>query len=304
MIRCGLKASVETHIVRLADYQIRTACFPVKSSLKGHVVFLHGYAEFIEKYQPFYALLQELGYQVWTFDWPAQGLSERFSDHKKYMQSVLDAPKILHHFLHYLYKRHKVVCPHLIAHSMGGLIAIHYLQDLQNKQFFYEFDQIILSAPFLSIYPLGPAWNFWILQYLRLINLSGRSKVLLNPRSLKTNNKSFKSSKLTSNYHMWMLTKAQLQDNPNLRSNHANYGWIYQIYKFINEIFRRKYDLLPKMTVMKASNEKIVSNTSIDMLFKHQPHVKLIEIQAKHQVLQDITYLKAKKIIEETFNKF
>ncbi len=283
-------------MIKLAGYQIRIAYFEPLVALNGHIVFLHGYAEFIEKHQPLYEFLQQEGYQIWTLDWPAQGLSQRFlnDDHQSYLQSIIDAPKILDHFLQYLHCQHGITKPHLIAHSMGAQSAIRYLQ---NKEFSFEFDQIILSAPFLGIHFMSPRWNFFVRQLLRVFVLAGGSKILLNPKSLMINKNNFERNKLTSNYDAWLRTKALLQDNPDLRSNHANYGWLYENLKFIDEIFQKKHDILPKMTVIKAGNEQVVSNASIDVFFQYQTQVKLIEIPSKHELLQDVSYKKVWQMI-------
>ncbi len=291
---------MQTFMMNLAGYQIRIACFEPLFPCKGHIVFLHGYAEFIEKYQPLYQFLQQEAYAIWTLDWPAQGLSQRFSDddHKAYLQSTMDGPKIIYHFLQYLHEHQDITKPHLIAHSMGAQNAINYLQ---NDSFSFEFDKIILSAPFLGVYRISPRWNFWAKQFLRLRIAFGQSNTLLNPKSLIINKNNFNHNKLTGNYDIWQQTKKSLDNNPNLRSNHANYGWLYQNLIFIDAIFRKKHHVLPKMTVLKARDEQVASNASIDAFFQYQSQAKIIEIPSKHEILQDRSFPKVWKIIAETF---
>ena len=114
----------------------------------GTVLICTGRSEFIEKYCPVVAELQQRGFAVVVFDWRGQGLSQRplrdaqkghvahFSDYEGDLLAVVD--QVLAPF-----------CPKPwfgLAHSMGGAIALNAAADRPDL-----FRRLVLSAPMVEI---------------------------------------------------------------------------------------------------------------------------------------------------------
>ncbi len=122
---------------------------PAGTEPKGTVALFHGRTEFIEKYYEVIAELQARGFAVVTFDWRGQGLSSRLlrdplKGHvKRFDDYVRDARHVLDTLMVSALPR-----PHLLlAHSMGGNIALRLIQEDTRR-----FARVVLSAPMTDIH--------------------------------------------------------------------------------------------------------------------------------------------------------
>lgn len=115
---------------------------------RGHVLYLNGRTEFVEKVALPAAELAALGFAVASFDWRGQGLSDRLSDpwskghiddYAQYysdLNAIAEAPEIA-----------ALSGPRVVmGHSMGGLIAAGALLDGA-----LEAKAGVLSAPMFEI---------------------------------------------------------------------------------------------------------------------------------------------------------
>ncbi|WP_022663634.1 alpha/beta fold hydrolase [Desulfospira joergensenii] len=121
------------------------------------VVHFNGRTEFIEKNIYTYKDLIKKGFEVWSLDWRGQGLSthdlkEKQKHHiSSFDEYVNDANYFVDKVINLKKYRGKKV---LLAHSMGGQIALRYLLQERDSQF----DFAILSSPLLKI----PKDSFWL----------------------------------------------------------------------------------------------------------------------------------------------
>lgn len=138
---------------------LRYAHWAAKGTPRGIVVHFNGRTEFIERNIYTYQDLTENGYDVWTMDWRGQGLSARHDADKTPFQKhdidsydtyLADAIYFLDHVVRLDTAKGKKV---LLAHSMGGQIALRYLLDPRGQQ---KFDYAVLASPLLRI-PLDNA---------------------------------------------------------------------------------------------------------------------------------------------------
>lgn len=142
---------------------------------RGTVVLLHGRNEAIEKYFETIRDLAGLGYTVATFDWRGQGGSERMlRNRSKGHIGDFDAyVRDLESFLQ------DIVLPDcrgpyaILAHSMGGLVALTATPRLTNR-----IERIVVSAPLVALPRgrIGMTGLSWLTGALRLAGL-GRSSV-------------------------------------------------------------------------------------------------------------------------------
>ena len=119
---------------------------------KGTVVITTGYADFIEAYHETIHEYLDRGYEVWMMDWAGHGGSEKNTSPPKKGQTVEDHVEDLRKF------RQEVVKPvagkpvFLSTHSMGGQVALHYLQQYQK-----DFDFAVLATPLVEMRLKGSA---------------------------------------------------------------------------------------------------------------------------------------------------
>ena len=134
--------------------RLRYATARLPGQARGTVVLLQGRNEAIEKYFETIADLNARGFSVVTFDWRGQGGSER----------LLRSSRLGHvrHFGQFLVDleciMQEVVLPdchppyNVLAHSMGGLIAIHASAQLTNTV-----ERMVLLAPLVGFAATFPS---------------------------------------------------------------------------------------------------------------------------------------------------
>ncbi len=127
--------------------RIRYAVAKVRGASRGTVILLQGRNEAIEKYFETIGDLNDRGFSVVTFDWRGQGGSER-----QLRRSTLGHVKHIGHYLiDFECVLQDVVLPDcrgpytVLAHSMGGLIALHASSRHANT-----IDRLVLFAPLIG----------------------------------------------------------------------------------------------------------------------------------------------------------
>ena len=117
---------------------------------KGSVVVLHGFSEFIEKYNEVIWYFLSEGYDVYLIEHFGHGFSERDNtnmskvDVKDFQTYVSDVNSFIEEIVLPLSDDTKPLF--LFAHSMGGGIGVRYLETYPGV-----FDAAVLSAPMLGV---------------------------------------------------------------------------------------------------------------------------------------------------------
>ncbi|MCB1907234.1 MAG: alpha/beta hydrolase [Rhodocyclaceae bacterium] len=116
---------------------------------RGVVVHFNGRTEFIERNIWTYADLIRNGYEVWTLDWPGQGLSARKHPQVGYIDDFDDYVAVAKQFVDTKVKpKAGDGMRILLAHSMGGQIAARYLlQEKENA----PFEAAVMSSPLFAL---------------------------------------------------------------------------------------------------------------------------------------------------------
>lgn len=117
--------------------------FQVPNS-RGAVVIVHGLSEFTQKYHEFAWYLLNQGYDVFLYDQRCHGRSCRLTPHYDmiHVEHFTDYQKDLHQFIVRVVKKATDLPLYLYAHSMGGAVAVQYLEKHPDV-----FQKAVLSAP-------------------------------------------------------------------------------------------------------------------------------------------------------------
>lgn len=111
------------------------------------LVLVHGFSEFVEKYQAFIFRFLQMGFRVCALELRGHGGSDRFvqdvsmvyvDDFREYVRDVRRFVKKVV----VLYNGKKI----LLGHSMGGLIAALYIE-----KYTCDFDGAVLSSPMMQM---------------------------------------------------------------------------------------------------------------------------------------------------------
>lgn len=130
--------------------RLRVAHWPgpaAAASSGGTILFLNGRGDFIEKYAESYWAFRDWGYAIATLDWRGQGLSDRFAgDRERGHQQ--DIGQLVADVAAWIdAEGHDWPRPlHLVAHSMGGNIALRLLHDHPGLV-----ERAVVMAPMLGI---------------------------------------------------------------------------------------------------------------------------------------------------------
>jgi len=106
---------------------------------RATVMLVHGYAEHIGRYSHVFRLLREKGYGVVAHDHRGHGLSDGRRGHVERYETYLDDLDLITASL-------PAGLRIILGHSMGGLLALHYLLHRRPR-----FDAAIILAPYLGL---------------------------------------------------------------------------------------------------------------------------------------------------------
>lgn len=279
-----IPADAEVFSIRAPDgVEIRAARWraPTTDSTRGTVVLFHGFTEYVEKYYEVIEHLRTRGYAVVTFDWRGQGLSTRLlpnrckghvDDYGDFMSDAL---------LVYEQLARDLPGPHLLlGHSMGGHLALRFLQDFPGR-----FERAVLSAPMMG-------WDQFPLAVMRAVasaNVAlgqgtsyawGRGDPdLENP----LNNVTTDARRFERAVTFW-------REFPELRVGGPTWRWLQQASVSIARIMERERLIRVKAPVLVASAEKdaIISSRKHDELPFLNTSFTVLPIEgAMHEILQE-----------------
>ncbi|MBV9816051.1 MAG: alpha/beta hydrolase, partial [Alphaproteobacteria bacterium] len=199
---------------------------------RAECVMVSGFAECIEKYFETVADLARRGLSVWCLDWRGQGGSERprrspsRARPRLYDRDASDLALFTRSLPHPQHPRL------LIAHSMGGAIALVCLR--QSPQLF---GAAILSAPMLGIRTgrVPPGLARWITTAARASGL-GLCLVPGASRWRPDRTPSPETSRVSSDRERCLLQYSWFLARARLRVDEATYGWLHGAFGLVRKI--------------------------------------------------------------------
>lgn len=274
----------EVRILRAADgIELRVASWaaPPSGPARGTVLLLHGYTEFIEKYYEVIAHLRQRGFAVVTFDWRGQGLSTRLLPNRckghvgNYADFLSDALLVYGEIVRALPRPHL-----LLGHSMGGHLALRFLQDYPGR-----FERAVLSAPMLGFdrLPLGVAHA---VAAAHCALGRGTSYTWLRGDPDPNN----PVNDVTSDTERFKRAMAFWNKVPDLRLGGPTWRWLEQATSSTLRITDRERLLRVKAPVLIASAERdtiVSSKKHLPLPFLNTSFTVLPVANALHEILQE-----------------
>lgn len=250
-----------------------------KSADRKLMILVNGRAENMLKWsEPAYDFYHQ-GYDVLLFDHRGQGYSTHLL--KDYEKGHLDE------FRFYVDDMAKIIekvtalfnysTQHLLAHSMGALIATYYLANCDHC-----INKAVLSSPFYGI-PLKHSIRDELI--IALMNMLGQGEHYVFGKGpyqqvhLEYNELSFCKTRMK-----WM--NRVNRKNPAIHLGGPTFRWVHLC---LNAI-KRLPQVIPKIEIpiliLQAEKEKIVDNKNLEKLTALFPNVESILVpQAKHEIL-------------------
>ncbi len=264
--------------------RLRYALFRNKSgAARGTMILLQGRNECIEKYFETISALNAAGLWVATFDWRGQGGSDRLMNAQRpgHVDSFQDYQHDLERFID------DVVLPDarlpffILAHSMGGLIALSSAIHIQNRV-----ERMVVTAPFIGLArQKAPQWLIALIARTACILGFGKSQL-----SKDLGARPFEGNALTSDPARFGRYAALIEAQPQLALGPPTARWLSEMFAAIKKVNRPDHlsaIMIPTL-VLGATADPIVPFHAIERLSQYFRAGRLIPINgARHEIFQE-----------------
>ncbi len=271
---------------------LRTAVWqPEASPPRGTILLLHGRTEFIEKYGEVADELTDRGFAVFTFDWRGQGRSDRMlRNHEKgHVETFDDYVRDLTAFID------QVVHPHaprpivMLAHSMGGNIALRYLHDHPAAV-----DRVVLSAPMVDI-AVSPLARIAI-KVLATVVVAVGGRRAFAPRMGAYADMPFDDNPLTHDAARLERMNRLVREDPALAVGGPTYGWLRAALASSERLLGSGFAqaINTPILLMSAAEDEVVSNKAQAAMAQALPSVTLVTLEnSRHEPLMETDPVRA-----------
>ena len=255
----------------------------LKNKSNGTILLQQGHNEFIEKY---YETVQEFldrSFNVVSFDWRGQGISDKMINNKH--KQFIDDFNIHHQDLAFIIENfisNNFPGPLIgIGHSMGGCILLSFLKGHIDK-----FDRIILSAPML-----GFRNEKFIMPLITLANiLFPRKSYLIGSKPNMGKETLFKDNDLTSDKFRYLRTLKLVRKKPDIRLWGITNAWANAAKKEI--LLMRKdgwaEDIRYKILFLNSLNDRVVSSKHIIDMSERLKNSKILNFhETEHEIFME-----------------
>ena len=270
------------------DTSIRFGVWDCKAKAKkGSVILLGGRKEFMEKYEDTIAELNQRSLDVYSLDWRGQGLSTRtLSDrHKGFVKDFKDYTEDLSYFIHNVVKPGAVSPLIILAHSMGGHIALRFIHDYPQLV-----DNAVLTSPMIDInVPHVPGWLVRSISRLAVKNGLGHI-YSIGSEGYSASKKKFEGNRLTSDPVRFMDEHRAIESNPDLALGGVTYGWLAAAFDSIDLLLGKGYaeKISSPVFIISAGRDKIVSETAQKAICSRMHECRFVSISdSYHEILKE-----------------
>lgn len=223
------------------------------------IVILPGRTEGYLKYKELAFDLNNQGFNLFIIDHRGQGLSERMlsNKHKGYVEFFDAYNEDLHTFIESIVKPQCNSKPYLLAHSMGGAIAIRYMQE--NPE---VIKAAVLSSPMISVNTGGiPAWLAQSLvkgtTYFNHL-LSKTPWYFIGQGNYKET--TYEDNALTHSVHRYEAFKKIYKENKTLQLGGVTSYWLSETIEATKVIFNKIEQLKTPIQVLQSGADSVVDN--------------------------------------------
>jgi len=265
--------------------RLRAARWPRANAPRGSIIVLGGRTEFIEKTADIIQWLLDLGFDVAALDWRGQGLSDRplpdphKGDVRDFSDFLLDLDALLAAFPDLSGKG----APALLAHSMGGHIAVRYAAARPGK-----IGRYILSSPMLGLSPGFPDW------VLRLITAAGGffmpTAYVPGGGPYGPRQENFDLNVVTSDPARFQVQVDLIRAEPKLALGDPTYRWLKGALASLDLLAAPGFAeaITAPMLICGAGRDLVVSTAAAEALCARLPNGKFVRVPgARHEILRE-----------------
>jgi len=275
---------------------------PSHTKVQGSVILLGGRSEFMEKYAETIGELNQRGYLVYSFDWRGQGLSTRMlpDRHKGFVRNYDDYIQDLAAFVSKIVKPGAVTPLVILAHSMGGHIALRYIHDNPGIV-----DRAVLVSPMIDILTT-PFPRFFARLITRISSQAGGDHTyVIGSKGYDADEEKYEGNRLTSDPERFMDEKKAIAANPDLALGGVTYGWLSATFDSIDILTKPGYadEIKTPVLIFSAGSDRVVSVEAQKSICTSMPNCKLETIEGSfHEILKETDSIRS--IFWKAFDKF
>lgn len=274
-----------------AGIVLRTGLWPAaQEPARGSVLLLGGQAEFLEKYARVAAHLQGAGLCVGSFDWRGQGGSTRLlraSSRGAPRGHVTDFGAYLEDLHAYLAgSGHALPAPrYLLAHSMGGHVALRWLADRPQAVC-----AGVLTSPMLGMYTGGwPQAAARVgARLARRLGLGGLP--VPGAGDLARRRQKFAGNPYTADPALHAWVREVQREHPELCVQGVTLGWLAAAYDSLSALHAPgvAQRITTPLTLLLAGDERVADTPAARAFAARLPAARLREIPgARHELLME-----------------
>jgi len=285
------------------NLSIRYGVWPGRPGKKsGSIILLGGRREFMEKYFESIDELNQRHFDVYGLDWRGQGLSTRQlpNRHKGYVKSYEHYIDDLNQFVGDVISSQAAHPLIILAHSMGGHIALRFLHDYPGIV-----HRAILVAPMIDILT-GPIPRWLLRIIIRLVVAAGRAAAYsIGSGDYHAADQQFSNNRLTSDPVRFMDEAKAIAANPDLALGGVTYGWLLATLKSIDILKQPEYTdrIKTPIQIFSAGSDCIVSIGAQKRLCDRLPSCRMKVISgARHEILKETDSIR--RIFWDLFDSF
>lgn len=249
----------------------------------GTVVVAHGFTESIQKYKEvIYYFLREQ-YNVFLLDHRGHGKSVRETGNSDFsLTHVENFMSYVEDFRGFI---EEIVVPstgtdkpfYVFAHSMGGAIAVRYLQMYPGR-----IQKAILTAPMLDIQMTIPQVEAEAISHYMV--RTGRGTHYIAGQRPFNEAETFEESSGSSKERYEYYFQKKLADQE-LQNNAGSYSWLYESIKIVKQIQKEKRKIQIPICIFSAEKDHLVKRAGQLAIAKKTPDSQLVLVpETKHEI--------------------
>lgn len=243
---------------------------------KGTVVITTGYADFREAYHETIHEYLDRGYAVWMMDWAGHGGSEKNSPPSKKGQTVEDHIEDLRKFRQEVVQFDKSQPLFLSTHSMGGQVALRYLEQHQS-----DFNFAILATPLVEMRPMGPSKDLMKQAFAAAVEGGLANQRIKDGRRAMTRQLTAERKDMREKNPVRMgLHKAFMLLNDKLKAEDPTIGYVDSLFKSTEKTAGENFLRSIKTPVLFGIGgaDDVIDNESVRRAGRLVPNAKTVEI--------------------------
>ncbi len=255
----------------------------LEESNKGTILLQQGHNEFIEKYYETIKELLDRNFNVVSFDWRGQGLSDKMitDKRKQFIEDFCIHDSDLQFIINEIIDKNFSKPLIGIGHSMGGCIL---LSSLKNNE--ENFHKVILSAPML-----GFKNEKFLMPFIDIINFfSSKENFMLGSKPNMGKETPFSKNDLTTDEERYLRTQKLVRKNKNIRLWGITNAWAKAVKKRLQLIREKDWaeKIETEVLFINSLNDRVVSPYRNIAMSKRIKNSKIINFHScEHEILME-----------------